>query len=490
MGYSVKFNVEHTILGAVRKMTIAIDSNNSIYYITDCSSNVKTKYQSGDLVNITLYNVDFKIAIDKLFLISALKIKFPKDYGKYINDLLFFKYDAVSSRGKNSYAVYFSKPVEYAKDTSYRLIPYMPAYAINKEGKILEIDTGIIKIPGYLSSLSRTTPYTNVGLNGLSFSVHRLLASAWIENDEPYRKFMVDHINADPTDNRIENLRWVTLQENNAYVPEQGKCRTSYYCTIKNIVTGEFKSFYSATMAAKYMGTSRFTLRPKQLINGYKVMVIKSERGVFQVKSPTDDAPWIEYEDWKYVGYTYTRHVLTIYQNGKMIDKFNSMFDVCKALGLNYIEPNAVKLKELYQEKFPDRDIKLSIELVEKTPVGYIAKNTTTGEIVYKSTVREIAAAICVAEGSASKSATNQGAYEYNGWKVKADDGYDFKETPTIANKPNEYKVTDLVNNTVVIYPSLRATAKAFKMDKKTLIKRMAAFNGIIDSKYKIELIK
>ena len=95
-----------------------------------------------------------------------------------------------------------------------------------------------------------------------------------------------------------------------------------------------------------------------------------------------------------------------------------------------------------------------------------------------------------MANGSVSKSAVNQGAYEYNGWKVKADDGFDFKETPTIANKPNEYKVTDLVNNTVVVYPSLRATAKAFKMDKKTLIKRMTAFNGIIDSKYKIELIK
>ena len=45
------------------------------------------------------------------------------------------------------------------------------------------------------------------------FQIHRLVALTFIENLED--KPEVDHIDNDPSNNRVENLRWATHQENN-----------------------------------------------------------------------------------------------------------------------------------------------------------------------------------------------------------------------------------------------------------------------------------
>ena len=53
-----------------------------------------------------------------------------------------------------------------------------------------------------------------------TFALHRLVAKAFIKNDDPNNKTVVDHINGNRMDYRIENLRWCTTAENSKGTPD------------------------------------------------------------------------------------------------------------------------------------------------------------------------------------------------------------------------------------------------------------------------------
>ena len=84
-------------------------------------------------------------------------------------------------------------------------------YIIFEDGKIINTDTGremkpsIDKMGYYFICLFK---------NGKKkfFKLHRLIALAFIPN--PDNKPVIDHINRNKQDNRIENLRWATRSEN------------------------------------------------------------------------------------------------------------------------------------------------------------------------------------------------------------------------------------------------------------------------------------
>ena len=55
--------------------------------------------------------------------------------------------------------------------------------------------------------------YVVVHLNRQAFYKHRLITIQFIPN--PHNLTYIDHINRIRTDNRIENLHWVSVSENN-----------------------------------------------------------------------------------------------------------------------------------------------------------------------------------------------------------------------------------------------------------------------------------
>jgi hypothetical protein len=71
----------------------------------------------------------------------------------------------------------------------------------------------LVKHNPIAQALDKKSGYYVVYLDGRRESIHHLVATQYIDNDDPEFKFCVNHINHKRTDNRISNLRWATPEQ-------------------------------------------------------------------------------------------------------------------------------------------------------------------------------------------------------------------------------------------------------------------------------------
>lgn len=169
-------------------------------------------------------------------------------------------------------------------------IPGFPGYYVNSYGRVWSD-----KSHKWLKPNNNGHGYLSVHLcNGRGKQrkyIHRLVAEAFIPNDDPEHKTTTDHLDGDKTNNRVDNLQWLS-QTNNNY---KSQCLP---VIIWHIIAKEYHCFKSRKEAAEYLGCSETALRrmindSSLLFSGWQVAAAKDKDGTWKFIADNIPQNWI-----------------------------------------------------------------------------------------------------------------------------------------------------------------------------------------------------
>lgn len=142
---------------------------------------------------------------------------------------------------------------------------YEDKYCATKDGQIWSL-----KSNKFLKQHNDTYNYLTVSLDNKTVKVHKLIAMTFLDN--PNKHPHVDHKNRIRTDNRIENLRYISLSDNQlnkTYSPRNKEYKniqvknTTFKVSIKQKNNNIYKSFKTLEEAKEFRDNI-FTQRKQQ----------------------------------------------------------------------------------------------------------------------------------------------------------------------------------------------------------------------------------
>jgi hypothetical protein len=120
-------------------------------------------------------------------------------------------------------------------------------YEISNDGQVRNKNTKVVKKTNIRSG------YENISLLGQNtnqFKIHRMVAMAFIRNDDP-EKNIVNHKDGNKTNNNVSNLEWTTIQGNNQHSMDSGLTPKTCRAVYQYKDNGEIVKYSTITGAGK-----------------------------------------------------------------------------------------------------------------------------------------------------------------------------------------------------------------------------------------------
>ena len=331
-----------------------------------------------------------------------------------VNDIEFVPITIGKQVNNYNFTPIFKKPLEQKINNKiYRIIPRYPDHMISKDGTILLVKT-LNPVKVWFSDQYKYN-YCTIKDGYLlrhysSVPIHRLLALAWIENDDYINKYVVDHIDNNPNNNSLDNLHWVTLSENNRKAITDQKIPIE----IREITTHKTYSFSSVGEASRFIGkyignvSNPLVSRPGKIWEtphgNYEMRVKNTKPWYYTSKSKFErknilliiNGEFTYYKNWKEIPLYFSMNP----------DDFSTPNELVKKLKENY---NIVELKDIRRGSLVD-------------DVSYEIKNILTKKVFEYSSIKDIANGIgekSVPSAIYTRLSSGKENLPYRGWLIR-----------------------------------------------------------------------
>lgn len=133
-----------------------------------------------------------------------------------------------------------------------------PNYYITNQGRVWSAVSNRWLIPTVNTRGNHQRAYVSLGRGNKRY-VHRLVAEAFLPNPDNLPE--IDHKDTNGLNNNVENLRWITHQDNlaNPISQDHVKKNKGYYVEIEEIATG--KKFIGYDQVAEYAHLHPMTIK-------------------------------------------------------------------------------------------------------------------------------------------------------------------------------------------------------------------------------------
>jgi hypothetical protein len=241
-----------------------------------------------DLVQLELYGELGWYDRTWLSLIAHFEINLPMGHQKALHGVRFVPINKAITCTTVACQQIFDSPIVI--DGLYRVIPGFTNYAVSEAGEVIDLPkrTKVHVIP------PRSTHYPTVDIYNpdkvlrLEQKVHRLVALAWLPNNDYVARGCVNHIDGDKSNYHLSNLEWCSYSENALHAFEVGLRTDNIRCRVRDVYTREIMEFASISQACGFMGVKIFSARRLRSCKRPSKLIANR----FELREDGDGRPW------------------------------------------------------------------------------------------------------------------------------------------------------------------------------------------------------